>query len=264
MISDPTGIGNVGTNTGPITKPVTDQVASYLNAHGHSFNENQLVLVEGGANDVLQAFQLLGGSTDPQALANVEQNLQAAALQQVDNLTNIFTQGARTQHVVVVGVPDLAKTPFAATLTSDQQQALGTLVTAFNTALQNDLQNALLQDKVIWIDTQSWIDNEVTNANSLGFTVTTDSACDQAAVAAPIAAYAQQHPALLPSGVTAQQYAAALTASAWSLFCSPATLKAVNADQTYLFADSVHPTTALYAQFAQYVEQQIAAHGIGK
>jgi phospholipase/lecithinase/hemolysin len=264
MIGDATGIGNVGTNAGPITKPVTDQVASYLNAHGHAFNQNQLVLLEGGANDVLQAFQLLGNSADPQALANVEQNLQAAALLQLQNITDIFTQGARTQHVVVVNVPDLAKMPFGAALPGNQQQVLASLVTAFNTALKNDLQTALLADKIVWIDAQSWIDSEVTNASSLGFTVANDTACGEAQVAAPIAAYAQQHPGVLPAGVSAPQYAAALTASSWSLFCSPGTLKAANADQTYMFADSIHPTTALHAQFAQYVEQQIAAHGIGQ
>ena len=36
------------------------------------------------------------------------------------------------------------------------------------------------------------------------------------------------------------------------------------ADQTYMFADGVHPTTKLHALFAQQVEKQIAAAGIGK
>jgi phospholipase/lecithinase/hemolysin len=36
------------------------------------------------------------------------------------------------------------------------------------------------------------------------------------------------------------------------------------ADQTYMFADTVHPTTHLYALFAQNVQQQIAATGLGK
>jgi phospholipase/lecithinase/hemolysin len=31
-----------------------------------------------------------------------------------------------------------------------------------------------------------------------------------------------------------------------------------------MFADTIHPTTHLYALFAQQVEQQIAAAGIGK
>jgi phospholipase/lecithinase/hemolysin len=31
-----------------------------------------------------------------------------------------------------------------------------------------------------------------------------------------------------------------------------------------MFADMVHPTTHLYALFAQFVEKQIAASGVGK
>ena len=48
-----------------------------------------------------------------------------------------------------------------------------------------------------------------------------------------------------------------------SLLCSPATYVSANADQTYMFADDLHPTTHLHSLFAQYVEQQIAASGLG-
>jgi phospholipase/lecithinase/hemolysin len=49
-----------------------------------------------------------------------------------------------------------------------------------------------------------------------------------------------------------------------SLLCSPATYVTSNADQTYIFADELHPTTRTHALFAQYVQQQIAASGLGK
>jgi phospholipase/lecithinase/hemolysin len=49
-----------------------------------------------------------------------------------------------------------------------------------------------------------------------------------------------------------------------SLFCSPQNYTVPNADQTYMFADLVHPTTHLHALFAKFVEQQIAASGVGK
>ncbi len=49
-----------------------------------------------------------------------------------------------------------------------------------------------------------------------------------------------------------------------SLFCSPQTYTVPNADQTYMFADTVHPTTHLHALFASFAEQQIAASGLGK
>ena len=42
-----------------------------------------------------------------------------------------------------------------------------------------------------------------------------------------------------------------------SLFCSPQTYVSKEADETFMFADTVHPTTHLNALVAEFVEQQI-------
>jgi phospholipase/lecithinase/hemolysin len=47
------------------------------------------------------------------------------------------------------------------------------------------------------------------------------------------------------------------------LLCSPPTYVTANADQTYMFADDLHPTTRMHALFAQFAEQQIAGSGLG-
>jgi phospholipase/lecithinase/hemolysin len=39
---------------------------------------------------------------------------------------------------------------------------------------------------------------------------------------------------------------------------------ASNADQAYMFADDLHPTTHVHTLFAQYVEQRVAAAGLGR
>ena len=45
-----------------------------------------------------------------------------------------------------------------------------------------------------------------------------------------------------------------------SLFCSPATYTVPNAGQTYVFTDTVHPTTThLHALFARLVERAVTA-----
>lgn len=46
-----------------------------------------------------------------------------------------------------------------------------------------------------------------------------------------------------------------------SLLCTPNTLVEPNADQTYLFADDVHPTSAAHAALAQVVVSEISAPG---
>jgi phospholipase/lecithinase/hemolysin len=53
------------------------------------------------------------------------------------------------------------------------------------------------------------------------------------------------------------------TPDATALLCSPSTYVTANADQTYMFADELHPTKRLPALFAQFVEQQIARSGLG-
>ena len=47
-----------------------------------------------------------------------------------------------------------------------------------------------------------------------------------------------------------------------ALFCSPATLTVPEADQTYVFADGLHPTTHYSASFAEYVEGKMAGRGL--
>ena len=42
-----------------------------------------------------------------------------------------------------------------------------------------------------------------------------------------------------------------------SLFCSPQTYVSKGADETFMFADTVHATTHLNALFAGFAEQQI-------
>jgi len=79
-------------------------------------------------------------------------------------------------------------------------------------------------------------------------------------MAANATKYATANPAVL-NGLTPAEYGSQFASS---LFCSPATYTVAGADQTYVFADTVHPSTHSHALFAQFVEQQIAATGLGK
>jgi phospholipase/lecithinase/hemolysin len=92
-----------------------------------------------------------------------------------------------------------------------------------------------LQGKVIQIDSYTWLNQIITNYQANGFAVSNASvACDPAK-----------------------------TPHATALLCSPITYATANADQTYIFADDLHPTTRLHALFAQFVEQQVAKSGLG-
>jgi phospholipase/lecithinase/hemolysin len=314
-------------------QPITWQLQQYLAQHG-SFNASQLVLVEGGANEILALTDnsaaglisfgtALASSTYATQVANttIQQAVIASLVQQgfttaqaqallpaavllkvisedssastdfasvmpilqaATELGSIVsTQIAGTPKVAVVTVPDIGKTPAALAVdaavsatpgaSGAPDQALSLITAAYNLTLIKALATPIAAKQVVLVDTFSWLDSSITNASSLGFTVTnTDTACNLTLMKQNATNYALAHPSVLglPSGTsqTVIDAAAAVYGAnfASSLFCSPQTLTTANAPTTYMFADLVHPTTALHAQFATYVETQLAAAGIGK
>jgi len=137
-------------------------------------------------------------------------------------------------HVVVVNLPNVGLSPDGIT-SSDGGANLTQLSQLFNDTLNTALQTGGLQAKVIQIDAYTWLNGIIANFQANGFTVSnTAQACD---------------PKKTPNNT--------------SLLCSPPTYVSSNADQTYMFADDLHPTTHLHSLFAQFVEQQLAKSGLG-
>ena len=135
---------------------------------------------------------------------------------------------------MVINVPNVGLSP-KAIASADGGANLTQLSQLFNSTLNGALQANGLQGKVIQIDSYTWVTQLVANFKANGFAVSnTAQACD---------------PSKTPDNT--------------SLFCSRATYVTSNADQTYMFADDLHPTTRTHALFAQYVNQQIAASGLG-
>lgn len=239
--------------------PVATQVQNYLSQNG-SFNTGQLVLVQGGPNDILIAAQTIAAApTNPTVIAQQQANVVSAATTLAGVVGTILQNGATK--VVVVNVPDIGKTPLGVA-SSDGGALLTALSSGFNTAFSTALTATGLMSKVIFVDSFSFIDGVVASASTNGFSVSNNgTACNLTAMQTNATSYATTHPSVLQPGETPAQFGASL---AYSLFCSPQVYTAANADQTYMFADTVHPTTRLHLLFAQQVEKQIAAAGIGK
>lgn len=239
LVDGAQGIGFAPNGAAALTVPITQQVARYIAQHG-TFTNNQIVLIQGGANDIianLQAF-LQGAQTQAQALTAIG----AAAQKLGATVAQIVAAGAT--HVVVVDVPDIGKTPLgvgrgpttAAQFTAVAQQ-YNAGVTATMTALG-------VANKVIPVSSFAFIQSEVANFQSNGFTVgNTDTACNITLMEQNAQRAGVSDPTDFGS----------------SLFCSPQLLQAPNADQTYMFADQIHPSTHLHARFATYVETQVNA-----
>lgn len=161
-----------------------------------------------------------------------DQTVQTAATTLAGLVGQIVAAGAT--HVVVVNVPNVGLAPDGIQQ-ADGGGNLSRLSQLFNSTLLTALQANNLQSKVILVDAYTWTTQTIQNYQANGFTVSnTAQACD---------------PSRTPRNT--------------SLLCSPSTYVAANADQTYMFADYLHPTTAMHALFAKYVEKQIAASGVG-
>lgn len=251
-VTDPNGIGTPTVSA----VPVTTQLDNYLAKHG-SFNAGQLVLVQGGANDIFYNALVAAAAGNTSAAQLAAMVAIVAAGQQLASIVQRIVDSGATK-VVVVNVPDIGGTPQA--VSTGTQTALTTLSKFYNNALLAKIQALGLTGKVLFVDVFTWQDGITAAYAANGFQVSnTDTACNLTAMQTKATAYATQNPSVLPAGETPAQFGASLASS---LFCSPETLTVAGADQTYMFADSVHPTTHLHALFAQYVEQQIAAAGL--
>lgn len=189
-----------------------------------------------------QYFGLTGGSADPNALYSVwggandifatlalapgsaQANTQAAAVSYLNQIGRLQAAGAN--YIVVYNLPNLGITPqFRGTAGQDPASQLTYLYnTVFNTGL------AGLNDGIIAINTYGLIEEIIANPGAFGFTNVTGTACTPAnSVACGPAGSGL--PATYPTG----------------------------ANNTFLFADGVHPTGAAHAMLANVVLATIAA-----
>jgi phospholipase/lecithinase/hemolysin len=227
------------------TVPITDQVSEYLRGH-ERFTSRQLVVINGGANDVffnLEAAQLAGTASAQQAAMEA---IRQAAVDLVDVANTVVENGAT--RVVLFNLPDIGTSP-QGVASADHGHSFTQISQLFNSTLANTLQQRNLTNKVLLIDSFTIIDSIIANFRDNGFTVAnTATACN---LQAQIARATQLH---LNNPTEFGQ----------SLFCSPKTLATEDADHNFMFADMVHPTTHLSTLFAHIVEKQLATSELGR
>lgn len=221
--------GGAGLNNNSAAGPIPtipQQLQMYLGATGGKADSRTLYQMWGGANDI---FYLTATSTDPNVLAA---GTVAAATTEVKLLGQLQAAGAK--YVVVYSLPDIGKTP-ESIAGGPAAQAGGTqLSLAFNGVLNagiSQLSNNGLN--VIPVNTFALLNEVIANPSAYGFTNVTQPACG---------------------------------AGSSSVQCGPAGsglpyTYAAGTNQTYLFADGVHPTTAAHALLGQYVTSLLRAPG---
>jgi outer membrane lipase/esterase len=222
------GGARVSTSPGYVTppgqpqRPISTQIDEFLAANGGNADPNALYTVWGGANDLfvqLGAFQ--AGAIDATQLQTNFLGVAAAEIAQIRRLT-----GAGARYVAVFALPNVGATPaFASTPFAGSVAALSA---GYNTTLFTGLQQAGI--RVIPVDSFSLFNEIIANPASFGFSNSTGTACGP----------------FPPFSSTPN-----------SFFCYAGNLVAPGADQSYVFADSVHPTTASHRIIAQFVESLI-------
>lgn len=202
------------------------QLGMYLTATGGKADPNALYQVWGGANDI---FYLTGTSTDSTVLAAGTAN---AAITEVGMLGQLKAAGAN--YVVVYNLPDLGKTPSAAAQGAAASVGATQLAVLYNSTLSSGLSQLSSQGlNVVPVNTYGLINEVIANPAAFGFSNVTDAACGLAA-----------------SSVQCGPQGAGLPYS-----------YAAGTDESYLFADGVHPTAAAHRLLSQVVLAELAAPG---
>ena len=256
-VTDPNGSGHSG---GALTEPLATQIQNHLTRFS-SFKDTDLIMVWGGANDVLIQFQAFattaaaiqtqagsGAITVDQAnalLFQAQTEAQAAIKQAAQDLSgyvrsDILAHGGK--YVAVINLPDIGDTPLGQSVPESARSVLSDLSRLFNLWLADGLTG----QPVKVIDVYAIYKQVLADPAALGFINTTTPACSASAISA-----------ITGGAVT----------DGSSLFCN-ATLGAPfygltsgASDTTWLFADSIHPTTGGHKALSDAFTAQLQAFG---
>jgi outer membrane lipase/esterase len=256
-VTDPDGVGKSG---GALTVPVKTQIANHLARFGN-FKGNELVLVLAGANDVLTQFGVFAAKATQngidvaagrltQAQANSANQANAFAAQgEVKKAAQELTAYVRNEmlakgakYVAVVTVPDLAATPFGASVPAAARPQLTAMVDVLNLWIKEGLNG----QPVGIIDGDGIFKNIYANPAAFGITNITSPACDVAKIKA-----------ITGGAIT----------NGSSLFCNSTAGAPFNAmaagasPTTWFFADGVHPTTGGHKVFTDEAMKTLRALG---
>lgn len=231
-VSSPVGIGNKltgGANVtlGFLTVPVVQQIQNYLSVHSGKFNDDEIVFVWAGANDVFYQLGLLqAAATDPNG-AVTSVGLAASELATAIN-TQIVGNGAK--YVVVLNVPDIAITPLGATFDAPTRGLVDAMVNTFNNQLKFALNG---NSNVLYVDAYAESYNQYVNPGAYGLTNVTNTACDLSPAKNPLSSSVVCTTNNLIPGITGN----------------------------YLFSDMVHPTPYGYGLIARLVSNDMLNNG---
>ncbi|WP_188112382.1 autotransporter domain-containing protein [Salinicola aestuarinus] len=213
------GGNNYAVGGARVTEPV---ITTFGQAPALSEQVATYLAATGGVADGGNLYTIWGGANDLFAVASGAEATRTIATAVAGEANLIATlESAGANHVLLFNTPDFGLTP---RFNGDPSTSGGATALAqqYNTALYAAVADG--GNSVIPVDTFSLLQEVVDSPDAYGFTNVTEPACTQT----------------LP-------------------LCTPSTLVEPNADQTYLFADAVHPTTATHRIIGDYVVSLLEA-----
>lgn len=206
-------------------RPISTQITEYLQRNGGRADPNTLFAVWGGGNDFLNGFSRL--SAGQITADQFQAAFLGAAQAEIQQVGRLFGAGGR--YILVFTLPDIGRTPFALGAGAAASAQASAAAAGYNLTLFAGLRAANL--RAIPVDVFSLFNEMVANPSAFGFTNTTGIACGP-------------FPPITTSG-SAQ-------------FCiAGQNTVAANAENTYVFADSVHPTTGAHRVIGDFVKSLI-------
>jgi outer membrane lipase/esterase len=215
---------SASTPPGHPQRPVSTQINEFLARSGGAADPNALYAVWAGGNDFLQNFQAFAAGSITQA--QLQTNVLAAATSEIGQIARLRAAGAR--YILVFALPDIGTTPFALGAGAAAAAGATQLSAGYNTTLFTGLASQGI--RAIPVDVFTLLNEIRASPSTYGITNITGIACGP-----------------FPP----------VTTSGNSQFCGPTNLVAPNADQTYLFADGVHPTTIAHRIVGDFVKSLI-------
>lgn len=238
-IGNPNGNGINGTSPAPMTRPMVTQVADHL-ARFQGFSGSDIVFVFGGNNDVFVQFGAVGqGLPAATAIANVRTAATELATLVKDQ---IIARGA--SRVAVMTLPDASTAPGFAALAAPQKGLLSQLSAEFNSALLAGLDGTVARV----IDVRALNAAVLANPSAFGISNVTTTACDPAKIQT-----LTQGRVTDGSSLFCNASSASVTITGVPVPVPLNTLRTGASASTYLFADSVHPTTGGHKVLADQV-----------
>lgn len=209
----------------------SEQIETYLNKHNQKADPNALYAVWIGSNDLIAVSQSIQSVTPtPEDLQKALLSIQNTAKKTAQDINKLHQMGATT--ILVPNIPDLSLTPRAIKAGNNIQALAQLAATTYNRELYFKLNQSTTN--VIPANTFALLQEAVANKTGFGFTHTDSVACK------------------MPPRTTEADDVAST-----SLACTKDHLEKASDNDTYAFADDIHPSGRTHRILAQYYQSII-------